>query len=1025
RLVADAAERAAEIDFKATVDKTRKRKRTGIAVAAVAGATLLALIFPSQIGTALHRLLLPWEKTEPVLATKLIVTPGKTRILRGESLAINVEVKGNSADKVTLAYTKPGGSARMQPSSARDADPQVERSEIPPSGEAQVNMVQLEGEKRRFGYEIFNINENMQYYVTANGTESERYTVEVFDMPKVTAIEVAYTYPEYTQLKPVVQQGDGNIRAATGSVAEVRITMNKGIQSATFTVEGKEPRPMTIADGRTLTTALDVVADGKYTVELLCIDGFKNQTPIEYLITAIPDEPPKIVIKKPGRDIKATKLEEVQVLAEATDDYGIAKMALKYSVGSGEPKELRMETVDIEEKKLISGTYTFYLEELNVNPGDVISYFAEATDNNTRTGPGKSISELYFIEVRPFTERYEEMEAQSGQQQGDMNMLSGLAATQKQIIKETWQHINSRPFPITDDYKFAVKKTGEKQSDLKNKVQRAIDEISTFMRTGSVPPEVLMKLESAIDKMRQASDELYAIEPRKALPYEQDALELLVKVMMEMQKVLTRMRQSGNQEVADNIEMEMNDLQNQFEEDQNELDEQMRERTQEMLNQTREMLAQQRQLTQQSQQLGREQQPSQREMQQNSQQQSQLGQQTQQMGQQMSQMGQQGSQQSGQGGTGQRMAQAGQAMLLASEQMQQSAQNMQQQRPQMSAAKGQKAEEKLQQAIEELEKAASQFTDQALNDTTEKLDRLMAEQSAVREQTEALQERTQQNGVGQEDLRRASQLANQQRGLRQDLDQLQRDLSSLQQELNKNAPQAARNVGDARRRIADEQVPQNMESAQRALQWRDFESAEGEQREALESLLRARDDLQQAQANTANTEEEKLETALEQLERWEQQMQDIQRELEAMDTQRTPLTPEQQRRQQQLSEQQAQLQQRAQQAQQQAQQRGQQPGQGQQNGQANQQARAGMESDRELKELWLGMLNAMNARRGNRRAPFPNYDLTFRELNKLKRALEDRLVEIQEKKRLAQVLKEDVPPEYRPLVERYYESLAK
>ena len=69
---------------------------------------------------------------------------------------------------------------------------------------------------------------------------------------------------------------------------------------------------MLISDGRTLTTTLDVLNNGKYTVKLLCVDGFNNQTPIEYTITAIPDESPEIVIKEPGRDTKATKLEEVR-----------------------------------------------------------------------------------------------------------------------------------------------------------------------------------------------------------------------------------------------------------------------------------------------------------------------------------------------------------------------------------------------------------------------------------------------------------------------------------------------------------------------------------------------------------------------------------------------------------------------------------------------------------------------------------------------------------------------------------------
>ena len=132
---------------------------------------------------------------------------------------------GKAADKARLVYTKGN--------SATDTEPQ--RQEI--------DMMQIEREKGEFGYEIFNINENIEYHITANGVESERYTVEVFDMPKVTAIEIAYTYPEYTKLNPIIQQGEGNIRAVAGSQAEVRITTNKAIESSALTVDAQDPIP--------------------------------------------------------------------------------------------------------------------------------------------------------------------------------------------------------------------------------------------------------------------------------------------------------------------------------------------------------------------------------------------------------------------------------------------------------------------------------------------------------------------------------------------------------------------------------------------------------------------------------------------------------------------------------------------------------------------------------------------------------------------------------------------------------------
>ena len=1038
RLVNDTTERIKGIDFKRTVDHSRTRKFAAIATLVIAFCCLIAVLFPIETQTSLKRIFIPWEKTDPILTTKIEVSPGNARILTGKSLQIQANVTGKSTEKVVLNYHP------------KDAVLTEDNGEIL----QQINMVQNPDDKREFAYEIFNINTEMQYYVTANEKTSEKFTVEVFEMPRIDEVSVSYTYPEYTNLKPVVQQGSGDIQAVVGSTAEIRMTANKVIQSATFNfsnpestegvaenVEGEltaNTSEMLIVDGNILSKTIDVDESGKYNVTLLCIDGFNNEIPIEYTIKAMPDKVPEVVIKEPGRDVKATKLEEIKIVAEVTDDYGISNFSLKYRVGRGELMEIPFEiatdpVVDNVSKHLQSGTHTFYLEEYDVEPGEIISYYAHAADNNTLTGPGEGSSEIYFIEIKPFNQRLTEGEPMEGNMP---NPFLGLIASQKQIIRETWKHVNSQPTPITTEFESAVKSTGKKQSELKDKTQQVTDQLSTMMQDSQIAPEIFMNLEEAIDVMGEATDQLNAVRPLEAIPPEQAALELLTKVNLEIPKMLSQARNSEPQ-LAENFELEMEDLQTELEQDQEELEREMQEQTQQMLEQAREMLEQQQNLNEQSQEMGRESEPSQSDMQQNSQQQGQLSQQAQQMSEQLNQM-----QGNAQGTQQQRLSQAGQAMQQAGEQMQQASEGMQQQQPQMSAAKGGKAEERLEEAIEQLEGAAAEFTENALDRTAQQLRQLTEDQSEVNQQTQELRNRSQQSGMSPEDYRQASDLANQQRQLQRDLESVEENLSDLQEQLNQENTEASENVADASRRLAEEQTAEDMATAQRALQWRSMQSADLNQQEVIEALEQAQADLQQARANMAQNEEEQLEAALEQLQGFEEQMQDMDRELESMEGQEQ--TQEQQDRQQQLAEQQQQLLERMEQAQQamengqegeQGQQPGQQPGQeGQEPGEGDQPgdgenetdtARGGAESMREIKELWLGMLEATRTPWRNNSGPFPNYERAIRDLRKLETALEQRLNMLQEKKQLAQVAKEDVPPEYRKLVDNYYESLAK
>ena len=1051
RLLEDTVDRVKGINFKATIDHSRTRKHVGIAALVVVGCFVVSLLFPTEIHTSLLRVLVPWEKTDPILTTKLAIEPGNARILRGKSLPIHVTVTGKSAEKVVLTYS--------------DIDEQnVPAPNTETVSEQQINMLRSPNDKRGFAYEIFNINADMEYYVVANEAISERYTVEVFEMPKVTEVSVAYTYPEYTGLKPIVQTGTGDIHAVVGTQAEIRLTTNKVIQTASIAISsvGQEqsgigenirnsdndlPRtdsqqfPMAI-NGNTLTTPVDVVENGRYAIQLLCIDGFSNEIPIEYTIKAIPDAIPEVVIKEPGRDVKATKLDEVEIIAEATDDYGVAELKLMYRIGSDELQELVVESSKeavgsenrlsegsrkpkVPESQYADGTYTFYLEEFDVEPGDVISYYAHAIDNNTLTGPGEASSDVYFIEIRPFNERFHEGEQEEGEPgQAEPNPLSDVISSQKEVIRETSRHVSEKPRAVTPQgiikdqkYESAVRKTGEKQTELKDKTQRVVDEFSAAMQMQSgISPEILMNLEDAIDRMAEASDSLNAVRPDEAIPPEQEALELLIKVSLEIPKVLMQMRNS-NPQLAEDLELEMEELQSELENQQNELDTEMQEQTQEMLDQARQMLGEQQQLNEQSQQLGRENQPSPSEMQQNSQQQGQLAQQAQRMAQQLDAM-----QQNGQGTQGQRLNQAGQTMQQAGEQMEEAAQGMQQEEPQLSAAKGQKAEERLEEAIEQLEKVAAEYTDAALDRAAQELQELTEAQSDVQQQTQELRERSQQSEMHPEDFRKASELANEQRDLQRNLEALERTLRNIQEQLTPESPEAAQNVSDATRRLAEEQTTGDMATAQRALQWRNFRAADQNQQAALDTLEQTQADLQQARANMADTEEEQLEAELEQLQQARERMQDIQRELQAMEGQEQ--AEEQQQRQEQLAQQQQQIQEQMQRAQEARQGRsGNQPGNPDEP--ADQEARVGgRESDEEIDRLWLGMLDTMDNRPGSRSNPFPNYEFVIRDLDRLETALEERLDTLQEKKRLAQVAKEDVPPEYRKLVDDYYEFLS-
>ena len=61
----------------------------------------------------------------------------------------------------------------------------------------------------------------------------------------------------------------------------------------------------------------------------------------DYFIEAQRDKPPEIKMTRPGRDFKASPIEEVAVQVEAKDDFGLKNVELHYSVNGAPEKTVR------------------------------------------------------------------------------------------------------------------------------------------------------------------------------------------------------------------------------------------------------------------------------------------------------------------------------------------------------------------------------------------------------------------------------------------------------------------------------------------------------------------------------------------------------------------------------------------------------------------------------------------------------------------------------------------------------------
>src|SRR5438270_12434412 len=311
------------------------------------------------------------------------------------------------------------------------------------------------------------------------------------------------------------------------------IVLNDG-SSATLTAQ---------EDG-TLTGNFAVKTQGFYKIELTGPHGEKVDASPQYTIDVIDDQAPMVRFSKPGRDSQATPVEELFLEARADDDYGVRNLQLYYSVNGGAQKSVNL----FSGKPLaeVSGSHTIYLEELGLQPGDFVSYYAKASDTDTVQGSKTTTSDIYFVQIRPFKKDYKPAQSQAmgGGGGGGGQQVGQLSQQQREIVAATFNIVRDKAKTKPDKYRENVVFLNLAQAKLREQVEELTQKLTS--RLGSVDPsynKIAEVLPKAAEEMKAAESELRGLKADSALSPEQRALKLLQEA--EQQYELQVAQQQG------------------------------------------------------------------------------------------------------------------------------------------------------------------------------------------------------------------------------------------------------------------------------------------------------------------------------------------------------------------------------------------------------------------------------------------------------------------------------------------------
>lgn len=868
-LAADAANIAEKTPPSEIVSSRRLMFGAGLAAAAAIALALLLGVGPSYWGFGSRHLLLGADlPREAITVKRIVVMPGDATVRRNSDVGIRAAVEGFRVESAQVFV--------------RFADQQ-----------------QWEGapmradENGEFDFKLYAVRGPLVYYVDADGFRSAEHSIGVVDLPRIEKVRLTYSYPDWTGLDPLTDEESRDISAVEGTDVKIEVFADAPLDAPALIVDGRNQQLET-KDGASVGT-IEVANPGSYQIGARVADEFVALSD-EYKIEIVTDEKPTIQIRKPGRDWRATSIEEVPVHIKAEDDFKLRDVTLHYSVNGGQWQKMPVGggVRRSENEQLLSMEQLGEQEskEHKLSPGDLVSYYAVARDRKQAVQ-----TDLFMVQVQPFERSFKQAQAGGAGGGGGMGDEQGaISERQREILLATWnlQRNDERNKRSRQQLEDSARMLSEFQTTLSQQARTLAQRTRARMDVESDEriKTFVESLERAAGLMEPAAGHLSAFRLQEAVTPEQQALQQLLRAESAFREVQVSMQQDGGGEGSqaarnfeEMFELEMDVEKSQYESEselsqqsnQQEVSEAIRKLKE--LAERQERLAQEQRMAQntpeqrwQQEQLRREAEDLRRRLNEMKRQQ-QSSQQSGNSSRQASNSGQSGGQQSsgsnGQGRTGE-SSQERNEIEQALESVNQALENMKAANDpsaggsSSSSQSAKDAGKNLRQALRQIDKPDNSRLDETLEKFADRSGTLLEEQREIEDQLHKalssgdLSARSGSRGLTQRNVR---ELVETKQRMASDLSQLQDDMRSAVHEHRGKTPKATHRLSEIVRDIEGSDVMYRLNRSAAEIYYgraRDAAPREGLITDALETLEQ---DLREAAVQAASERTQKRDSA--------------------------------------------------------------------------------------------------------------------------------------------------------------------
>lgn len=411
--------------------------------------------------------------------------------------------------------------------------------------------------------------------------KSQDFRIQTYIRPRLQQADVLITPPAYTGKDPLLVEDTVRVTVVEGSQVQYMLHLNKSVAVAELRGKDQTVVPLLAVDvqsdaatvSATVSATVEAIEDQKYTLYLEDAQGRTSAEEVILSLKVTRNQRPKIKVTFPGKDTSVSPLQEFQIEAQATDDFGFTDFGVIYTLSGQAAQELSLHqdtaaagadaalpseaSADVARAPAVTSVklqHQIDLETLHAAPDELLSYYFYVEDTAADGSVRRTHSDMMFAEVRRFEEIFRESQQQQSQQQQQQqqqgNQTEKLMELQRQIMVATWNV--QRSLEESRSRESAVRSAVQDVDVVRQSQLQALQMLEEVKAAAEEPAiqEIVAGVErdmrGAVQSLQEFIDQQTESALPDALPAEQSAFAGLMRLRAKEHEVTRSQSSSGS-----------------------------------------------------------------------------------------------------------------------------------------------------------------------------------------------------------------------------------------------------------------------------------------------------------------------------------------------------------------------------------------------------------------------------------------------------------------------------------------------